>query len=281
MPRKAVPKTKQDRTCSSISVGNDGRGSTNSVTGSGHRYTTTSNSRSATPGQGARQQWSSNSGTGDMQGNTLGDLHTIPLHMLCSVQCMFHEHNLKFNRRSKRATSKNPSVCDYVFLAAARNASTCACPSCARVRPEIHCACTCPVRHACCFWWLISLYVRKYSHYTLWPFSLSIMYNLHSLPSSQTHARGEGQSPPRVSCVYLRASWRVRAWHVCVCVRAFVRACLFWCVFVHMYVCMCVRVCVCVCTCVCASACVRACVRMPCVCVRAHMRVCVWVRACV
>jgi len=217
----------------------------------------------------------------DVQGNTLGDLHTIPLHMLCSVQCMFHEHNLKFNRRSKRATSKNPSVCDYVFLAAARNASTCACPSCARVRPEIHCACTCPVRHACCFWWLISLYVRKYSHYTLWPFSLSIMYNLHSLPSSQTHARGEGQSPPRVSCVYLRASWRVRAWHVCVCVRAFVRACLFWCVFVHMYVCMCVRVCVCVCTCVCASACVRACVRMPCVCVRAHMRVCVWVRACV
>jgi len=64
MPCKAVPKAKQDRTRSSISVGNDGQGPSNSVTGSGHPYTTTHNSGSATPGQGVRRGWSSNSGTG-------------------------------------------------------------------------------------------------------------------------------------------------------------------------------------------------------------------------
>jgi len=67
---------------------------------------------------------------------------------------------------------KKPFVCSYVFLAVSRNAPTCACPWCARVRPETHCACTCPMRHARCFRWLLLRYVWKYSHYTPWPFSL-------------------------------------------------------------------------------------------------------------
>ena len=49
-----------------------------------------------------------------MQGNTLGDLHTIPLHMLCSVQCMFHEHSLKFNDVAKERRRKTP-VCAIMF----------------------------------------------------------------------------------------------------------------------------------------------------------------------
>jgi hypothetical protein len=70
--------------------------------------------------------------------------------------------------------------------------------------------CTCYVRHARCFQWLLLLYVRKYSHYTPCPFSLSLLPNPHCLPHYQAHARVEGSSPPRVSCVYPRA---------CVCVR--------------------------------------------------------------
>jgi len=91
------------------------------------------------------------------------------------------------------------------------------------------CACTCSVRHACCFQWLLSLYVRKYSHCTPRPpFSLSLLPSPHCLPPYQADTRGEGYYPPRVSCVYLpvRAGVRMRACLVCVCVRACVCVCV-------------------------------------------------------
>jgi len=77
----------------------------------------------------------------------------------------------------------------------------------------------------------------------------------------QADARGEGYSPPRVSCVYPRACVRVRAQHVCVCMRT----------------CVCARVCFDVCACVCTCVCLRACVR---VCLRVRVCVCVCASAC-
>ena len=119
----------------------------------------------------------------------------------------------------------------------------------------------------------------NYSHYAPCPFSVFLLPNLHCLPPYQADARGEGYSPPHVSCVYPRARVSVRAWHVCVCVHAYVCVpvwfglclCVYTCVCLHacVRVCLRVRVCVCVCACVCASACVR---------VRARLRVCVCVR---
>jgi len=72
------------------------------------------------------------------------------------------------------------------------------------------------VRHVRCLWWLLSLYVRKYSHYTPSPFSLSSAQPPLSAPY-QADARGEGSSLLRVSCVYPRAC--VRACVSCVCLR--------------------------------------------------------------
>jgi len=125
--------------------------------------------------------------------------------------------------------------------------------------------CTCYVRHARCFQWLLLLYVRKYSHYTPCPFSLSLLPNPHCLPHYQTHARVEGSSPPRVSCVYPRAYVRARECHVSVC----------------MLACVCVQVCLSLRACVCVYLRVRACV---CVCVyvlECHVSVCMHVCGCV
>jgi len=138
-----------------------------------------------------------------------------------------------------------------------------------------HCTCTCSVRHACCFRWLLSLYVRKYSHHT--PFSLSLLPNLHCFPLTWLTHSGRGNPPPsaRVMCVSACGCACT-----CVCLRACVcvRASLSWCVRVRVYVCASV------CACVSARACMRlrvcVCVRECHVCVRAHMRVCVCVRAC-
>ena len=58
-----------------------------------------------------------------------------------------------------------------------------------------------------------------------------------------------------------------RAWHVCVCVRACLRA--------GVHVCLRVRVCVCMCACACACACVNA------ICLCACLYACVCLRACV
>ena len=123
--------------------------------------------------------------------------------------------------------------------------------------------------------------MRKYSHYTPCPFSLSLPPKLHCLPPYQADARGEGYSPPRVSYVDPRACVHVRAQYVCVYVRACVcvRVCFGVCACVCACLC-CVRVTVCVCVCVCASTCVRVRVRMPCVCMRARMRVSACVRVC-
>jgi len=142
-----------------------------------------------------------------------------------------------------------------------------------------HCShCACYVRHVLCYWWLLSLYVRKYSHYYPCPFSLSPLPNPHCLPPYQADARREGSSPPHVSCVYPRVCVCVRAFHVCVyvCVCVCVRVSLFGRVCVSVYV----RVYVCVCMCVSARACVRL---RACVCVcQAHVSVCmpVCVSAC-
>ena len=61
--------------------------------------------------------------------------------------------------------------------------------------------CTCYVRHTRCFQWLLSLYVRKYSHYTPCPFSLSLLPNplSASLPGSRT--RGGVLPSTRVMCI--------------------------------------------------------------------------------
>jgi len=147
---------------------------------------------------------------------------------------------------------------------------------------QTDCACTCLVRHVRCFQWLLSLFVRKYSHYTPCSFSLFLLPNLLCLPPYQADTRREASSPPRVLCVYPRGCVRVRACHVCVCVRACgcvrvplgVCACLCTCVFLSACVCVCLRVRMCVC--VCASACANAICMCAC-----SMRVCVSVRACV
>jgi len=200
MTRKAAPKAKQEtfkhifgkrRTVVKLP--------SNWVTGSRHGCTKTRDSGSVTPGKGMRPQWSSNWGTSG--GLTRSGCKSIPrvIHTqppcscfaLCIVHVPFREHIMKHNRRRKRPTSKKPFVYSYVFIAASRN-PTCACPSWAHVQPETHCACTCPVRHVRCFRWLLLRYVQKYSYYTPWPFSLSVLSNLHSLPPSQAHARWEG-----------------------------------------------------------------------------------------
>ena len=179
---------------------------------------------------------------------------------------MFHEHNLKHNRRRKRPMLTKPFVCAYVFLAAVCHAPTCSCPLCAHVWPDTHCACICPVLHARCFQWLLSLYVQKYSHYTPWPVSLSLLSNLHCLPPFPgSHIKGGLIPSARVMCVSACVLACACMASVCLCACVRVRASLFWCVCVRVYVC------------VYASACVRVRVGMPCVCVRA----CICVRACV
>jgi len=134
------------------------------------------------------------------------------------------------------------------------------------------------MRHAHCFRWLSLWYVRKYSHYTPWPFSLSLLSNLHPLPLLRSKHAGRG-NPLRVChvCIRMRVCMCTRG--MCVSVR--VRVCA--CEFVLVCVRTCVSACTCACTCVCACMCTYAChsVRMPCVCLHARMRVCVYVRACV
>ena len=142
-----------------------------------------------------------------------------------------------------------------------------------RVSYSAHC--TCYVHHARCFWWLLLLYVWKYSHYIPCPFSLSLLPNPHCLSHYQAPARVEGSSLPRVSYVYPRTSVCVRECHVSVCVRT--------CVCEH--VCLGVFACVCTCAsvrmCVCVHLRVRACVCV-CVCVfKYHVSVCMHVCWCV
>jgi len=139
-------------------------------------------------------------------------------------------------------------------------------------------ACTCYVRHARCFWWFLSLYVRKYTHHTPCPFFLCLLPNPHCLPPYQAHARVEGSSSPRVSCVYPRACVCARACHVCVCMR---RVCVCVCVSLGVFACVCTCANLRVCVCVCVSA--RACVRLRVwVCVRkCHVSACMHVCGCV
>jgi len=149
-----------------------------------------------------------------------------------------------------------------------------------RVSYSAHC--TCYVCHARCFWWLLLLYVLKYSHYTPCPFSLSLLPNPHCLPHYQAHARVEGSFPPCVSCVYPRAYVCVSECHVSVCVRACVcvRVCLdvFACVSTcaSLHACVCVYLCVrsCVCVCVCVLECHVSVCKHTCGCVPVHGRAC-------
>jgi len=144
---------------------------------------------------------------------------------------------------------------------------------------QTHCACNFYVHHVRSFWWLLSQYVRKYSHYTLYPFSLSLLPSPPlSAPLPRSRTRGGVLPCARVMCI--SACMCECACVSCECLRAdvCVRARLFACVCVRVYVCK--SVCVCV---VLARVCVhlRVCVRapMPCVCVHARMRMCVCVRA--
>jgi len=209
----------------------------------------------------------------DMQGckpvlldNTLGDPHTIPLCMLCPVHC----------------------ACSSALP---HSACTCSVHCCCLRLPFpymhalCHCPCTSSVRHACCFRCLLSLYVRKYSHYTPCSFSLCCLCLTSTVPRL-TRLTHEGRGTPLRACyVYPRACVRLRAWHVCVCVRAcvYVRvctcvsalvcACVCTCVFLRagVHVCLRVRVCVCMCACACVNA----------ICLCACMYACVCLRACV
>ena len=104
--------------------------------------------------------------------------HSPPAHALLCAMCIFHEHNLKHCRRRKRPTSKKPLVCDYVFLATARNAPICACPSSGHVQPAVIGGCYCSMCGN----------TLTIPHGP----SLSLLSNLHSLPPSQAHAHGEG-----------------------------------------------------------------------------------------
>jgi len=92
--------------------------------------------------------------------------------------------------------------------------------------------------------------------------SLSVVW---AQPHRLTRLTHEGRGTPLRAChVYPRACVRLRAWHVCVYVRAcvYVRVCA--CVSALVCVCACVRVYVCVrvCMCVCARVCASACVRV-------------------
>jgi len=212
-------------------------------------------------------------------GNTPGDPHTIPLRMNCSVHsaCFTNTTRNTLNVAKNRCQQSPLCVCMLSLLAPAMPLP---------MRTLRRCACTCSVHHACCFQWLSSLYVRKYSQCTPRPpFSLSLLPSPHCLPPYQADTRGEGYYPPHVSCVYLpvRAGVRMRACLVCVCVRACVcvrfclgmYACVCTCMCLRACVCVClrVRVCVCVCVCACANAmCLCACM-YACVCLRACVRV--------
>jgi len=92
-----------------------------------------------------RRQWSSKCSTGSelarsgcqpvLQGNTPGDPHTTSLRVPCSVHCACSTNTTcKTNRRRQRPTWTKPFVCSYLFLACARRAPTCTCPSCAHSR---------------------------------------------------------------------------------------------------------------------------------------------------
>ena len=93
---------------------------------------------------------------------------------------------------------------------------------------------------------VVIIVVRKYSHYTPCPFSLSLLPNIHC---------------PRLMCTGRGTSLRVC--HVCVCVRVCV--CVLGCVRV-MCVFACVRVCV--------RASVPACVRAGCLCLSLLSTIC-------
>jgi len=199
--------------------------------------------------------------------NILGDPHTIPPRMLCPVHC----------------------AC---FSALPHSACTCSVHChclhlpCPYMRALCHCPCTSSVHHTCCFWCLLSVYVRRYFHYTPCYSSLCRLCPTSTVPrlTRLTHA---GNSTLRVSCL---SACVLCVAYVCLCACACVRACV--CVRVCSGVCACVCTCVClragvhvclrlrVCACVCACACVRVRVWMPYVCVRACMRMCVCVRAC-
>ena len=122
--------------------------------------------------------------------------------------------------------------------------------------------------------------VRKYSRYTPWPFSLSLLSNLHSLPPFPgSRMRGGVIPSARVMCVSACVfACACMASSVCLCACVCVRASLFWCVCVRVYVCVsaraCMRLCVCVCVCEChVSVCGHVCM-----CVRACVRACKYLR---
>ena len=57
------------------------------------------------------------------------------MHVLCPVHCArFHKHSLQHNQRETKPTSTKLFVCANLFLACARHAPTCACPSRVHVR---------------------------------------------------------------------------------------------------------------------------------------------------
>ena len=289
MPSIAVPKAKQVRTRSSISVGNGGRESSNSgMTGSGHRCTTTRNSVSTTPGQGVRRQWSSNTATGGQLTRSGGK--AIPRVIYTQSPCACFALRIVHVSRTQletQLTSQKIDVekalcvrlcfpycrvtCPYLRMPFVR-----ACPARDSLRMHLPCP-SCPLFSMV----VIAVCAEIFSLYPMALLSLSFVQPPLSLPFPGPCTRGGVIPSARVmrvsACVFACAHVAC----VCLCACVCVRASLFWCVCEHMFVCVCVRVCVCVCACVCASACVRLRVRMPCVCVRAHMRVCVCVRACV
>jgi len=230
MPCKAVPKAKQDRTRSSISesVRNDGQGPSNSVTGSGHRYTTTHNSGSATLGQGVRRRWSSNSATGGRL--TRSGCKTIP-RVIYSPLCAI-------------MISLLCAKCPYLRMPFGR-----ACPARDSLRMHLPCL-SCPL-------FLVVVIAVCAEILSLYPMALLSLFRIQpplSLPFPGPRTWGGVIPSTRVMCVPACVFARTSVACVCLCACVCVRASLFWCVCVHMYVCVCVRVCVCVSACVCASA---------------------------
>jgi len=164
----------------------------------------------------------------------------------------------------RRQSPKQPFVCSYVLLAASQNAPTCACPSCARVRPETHCACTCPMRLPAVFGGCYCGMCRNTLTIPHGP-SLSLfcpIFTLSPLPRPTHAGRGNFLQACHV-CIRVRVCVCTRGMCVCVCA------------------CVCVRVLMCVCAyeCVCVRLCLRVCVRVyVCVC---HVSVCMHVCVCV
>jgi len=194
---------------------------------------------------------------------TPGDPRTIPLSVPSSAHCAWlHKHNMQHTWCPQIETST------YIHA------------PCTRLT---HCACTCSVRHACCFRWFLSLYVMKYSHYTPRPRSLSLSCPTSTPPPLPrlTHPGGGSPLPACHVCICVRVCVCVRVPCVSVCMRACACEFVLVCVRACGRVCVCVRVRVCVCACVCAYACVRMRAWMPWVYVCARTRVCVCVRACV